>query len=329
MSTTHDALRGLTIGEPSAVRNLTVFPLLQPGGGVPAYRLLAEALVAETVKISEVSQAGTVPVVSLLNSDDMPVLLLDGEHLVGCKQNRIVNTSILVPARAETALPVSCVEHGRWRQESSHFAHSGHVMFAELRAEKVAQVSHSLRLDASYASDQSAIWSGIADKAGRMGSDSESGAMSGIYRRREAEIADYLRQIEPLPGQRGAIFAINGRVAGLELVDAESTWRKCLSNVAAGYALDAIDRDTDLVARSLGEAPQAFLQRLERAQEESFPGVGLGEDVRLEGDNLAGLALTLGGSVIHLCAFDLSGLHRGRLATRRWLAGPSGSHGNA
>jgi hypothetical protein len=39
------------------------------------------------------------------------VLILDGEELVGTKQNRIVNTTILVAAGCEIVIPVSCVPH--------------------------------------------------------------------------------------------------------------------------------------------------------------------------------------------------------------------------
>lgn len=43
-----------------------------------------------------------------------PAFLLDGEELVGAKQNRILNLSILVPGQTSLEIPVSCVEQSRW-----------------------------------------------------------------------------------------------------------------------------------------------------------------------------------------------------------------------
>ena len=52
---------------------------------------------------------------------DIRVLFLEGEELVGAKQNRILNTSVLLPARSKIKIPVSCVERGRWAYKSKHF----------------------------------------------------------------------------------------------------------------------------------------------------------------------------------------------------------------
>ena len=44
---------------------------------------------------------------------DLPLLLPDGEQLVGAKQNRILNMTVLVAAQSEVTIPVSCVEQVR------------------------------------------------------------------------------------------------------------------------------------------------------------------------------------------------------------------------
>jgi hypothetical protein len=46
----------------------------------------------------------------VVNRANKPVLLIDGEELAGAKQNRVLNTSILIKEVSETKIPVSCTE---------------------------------------------------------------------------------------------------------------------------------------------------------------------------------------------------------------------------
>jgi len=103
----------------------------------------------------------------LINRGDRPVLLIDGEELVGAKQNRVLNLTILAPAQSEIVIPVSCVEQGRWHEVSAAFCASPRVHFAAGRAAKVASVSDCLAQGQGAVSDQSEVWHHIAAKAAR------------------------------------------------------------------------------------------------------------------------------------------------------------------
>jgi hypothetical protein len=78
--------------------------------------------------IKEISESGSVPELKMINHSDVPVLLLDGEELSGAKQNRVLNTSILLKKKSETVIPVSCTEQGRWSYVSDRFDDSDVVM---------------------------------------------------------------------------------------------------------------------------------------------------------------------------------------------------------
>jgi hypothetical protein len=58
---------------------------------------------------------------------------LAGEELVGSKQNRIVNTTMLIQAKSTPVIPVSCVEQGRWNYRSPRFSSEERIMSPALR----------------------------------------------------------------------------------------------------------------------------------------------------------------------------------------------------
>ena len=168
MTTIGPELEIFSLGTPQHFRHLTLFPLLHPSPRVPFYLTLDEALAQGTVQVAEVSKGGHVPELLLINRGDRPVLLIDGEELVGAKQNRVLNLTILAHAQSEVVIPVSCVEQGRWYDLSEVFCASPRVHFAAGRAAKVASVSECLAEGQGAVSDQSGVWSDIASKAERM-----------------------------------------------------------------------------------------------------------------------------------------------------------------
>ena len=75
----------------------------------PPYLCLAQALDQGLIDIEEISESGSVASLEARNRSEQPVFLLDGEELVGAKQNRVTNASILLPARsvATSAAPAA------------------------------------------------------------------------------------------------------------------------------------------------------------------------------------------------------------------------------
>jgi hypothetical protein len=62
-------------------------------------------MIQNLLKITELNDSGAVPQLKVMNNAELPVLILDGEELMGAKQNRIVNTSILLREKFETIIP--------------------------------------------------------------------------------------------------------------------------------------------------------------------------------------------------------------------------------
>lgn len=300
MSIIAEQLSRVIIGAPMRHANLTLYPLLAEGVAEPGYRLLDAALADGTVRVTEVSASGSVPELCFVNDGDRPVLLLDGEELIGAKQNRILNLTILAPAHKTITIPVSCVEQGRWHAQSAGFTSARRAHFATGRARKAADVSASLRRGGSRASNQGAVWREIAEKSRRFGVDSATGAAADLYAAHRERLDAFHQALAAQPGQCGALFAIHDRVVGVELFDSPATLAAVLGTLIESYALDALD-----AAHEAGVAvnPRAWLDALGGAETETFTAVGDGEDWRLFGRGLTGGALVVDGRLIHLCAF--------------------------
>ena len=118
-------LTEVEIGDAIGYQNLTLVPLSGKRHGRIDYVLAQEAMEAGELVVEEVDASGSVPELLVTSTSEQMVLLVDGEELVGAKQNRILNTSILLPAGAKAKIPVSCVEQGRWHHRSSAFETGG------------------------------------------------------------------------------------------------------------------------------------------------------------------------------------------------------------
>jgi hypothetical protein len=303
MEAIREVLQHLRLGTEVTHENLTMFPLLNGGGRTRGYQTLREALAAGTLRITEVSEGGSVPQLSAVNDGDQPVIILDGEELVGAKQNRIANTTIIVPAKRTIPIPVSCVEAGRWGYRSRHFSDSLHTMYAEARAKKTRNVNESLRRSRGHDADQSDVWGEIDRKMRRLGADSPTAAMSDMYGRHRNVMDAYAGAFRPLEGQLGALFAINGRAVGFDLFDSAETLSRLLEKLVRSYALDALDHRTEPTSQSAGESALALLESAASANVEAYPAVGLGRELRLQGNDVVGAALEVDGRIVHITAF--------------------------
>ena len=292
------------IGRSQCCKNLTVFPLLSDYSVGLDFLLLDEALACGALAVEEVSKAGSVPELKVVNNSLQKVLILDGEELVGAKQNRIVNTSILVGAMSELVIPVSCVEQGRWSYDSPRFGSRERVLSPSIRAMKADQVQLSLKAAGEYRSDQGVIWDEIAEKAARRGAESPSMAMSAIYDKEMPTIEEYVREFSLVDSQVGAIFAINGQVVGLDSLGKAESLARVFKKLLASYVLDALDwHEPEKETKALKSGVTQFLKDCQAGATEAHPGVGLGTDHRISSKKTTGFALTLDDQLLHLCIF--------------------------
>ncbi len=285
------------VGDPLGHEALTVFPLFAGPAGVADYLLADEAIASGSVTVEEVSEAGSVPDLMVENRAEGLVLFLEGEELRGAKQNRVLNTSVLV-AQGRTAIPVSCVEQGRWRFRSRQFGSSGSYSSSKLRHVLKKSVTRSAQEGQGHGSDQGEVWREVGRQMASLGSQSSTGAMADTYdshRHRLDEFQDRLKYVE---GATGLAVALGGKVVSVDLFDKPSTCCKVWGRLLTGLVMDALE--PGLVGRAGGAEVEQVVSALRGAPWQPTKAAGAGEELRAElsGDRHAS-ALTSGGAVVH------------------------------
>ena len=297
-------LNEVKLGEPQHYRNMSVFPLLFSGKSKLEYTMLRKALKQEHIMITEISENGSVPELKLFNMSESYILLLDGEELEGAKQNRVLNTTLLVPPKSELKVPVSCTEQGRWNQVSAAFQHSGKFLFRRARGNKMSSVHQSLKYGQGYRSNQSEVWKDISELQSNRNTHSPTSAMKDIYDKEKDNLDDFLKAFPLIEGQCGIIVGLGGQVVGLEYLSSSDRYLDVHRQLIESYTMDA------LVENLSGENPeltleesQRFLEQIWSASQETFRSAAAGTDVRLESEHLVGSGLVEGEELIHLSAF--------------------------
>jgi hypothetical protein len=297
-----DYLRQLRLGDVQCHEHVAIVPLRDSGVEEPPLFIgLAHAMEARTLRVTEISETGSVPQLLVFNDGHQPVLIIDGEELIGAKQNRVLDTSVLLKEWSQTMVPVSCTEPRRWNYTSAQFAASNTVLERRIRSRKSRSVHRSLKSTSTPRSDQREVWQGIAGLYHKAKFMSPTLALHDLVRAQVQRLKDYLANLPCLEGQVGLLVVINGRVAGLDVVSRPEVYAGLHNKLVRSYVLDTL-LDQPTPPRPATEAhalAEAFIAAVETSREEIFPSVGYGRDHRYLASNLAGSALVHENRLIH------------------------------
>lgn len=300
-------LEQLTLAEPAVHGAIAVVPLVAPVYGGIEYLTMSEALELGQIEVTEVSKEGSVPDLKVINRGAEHVLLLDGEELRGAKQNRVLNSTILLQGKSEALLPVSCTERGRWTYRSEKFEDSGIMMSRHHRSYKNESVSFSLRESRGHRADQGGIWENIDNLSAEAACSSPTSAMRDVFEGKREDISDYIDQIPAVDGQCGVLVFLAGMIAGLDLVGYPLAYAKLHRKILTSYIMEAIIRKSGSRQEGFQDKARAFLDEIASCNGEDFPAAGMGTDFRFRNPKLVGSALIAEETVVHLAFFRKEG----------------------
>ena len=297
-------VKGLEFGELQQFGMMGVIPVFNKNSGYGEYLTLKEAMVQDLLKISELNDSGAVPELKVMNNAKCPVLILDGEELMGAKQNRIVNTSILLREKFETIIPVSCVEQGRWSYTSKNFQDSDRIASSQLRNVKSTSVKRSVESSGEYLSDQGAVWNEVNKLEDKMEVNSPTSALGDVYEAKTTDLEEFVEAFELIEGQTGLLVFIGSQIIGLDVVSNESAYKDLHKKLIKSYALDSmVDKDKNIKADINVDMAHEFINEILKSNESKNESVGYGFDYRFASQSYTGSSLVYKDTVIHTSFF--------------------------
>lgn len=292
---------GITIGAPVYYAGLTVFPLYRKGVQNVEYKTLEEALADGSVEVRELDQGASVPELQVVNKSADKVIIIGGEELVGAKQNRIMNTTMILDGDSKTTIPVSCVEHGRWNEVSDTFS-KGEMATAKMRAANAAGVQKSVKQGGGYAAGQQRVWNDVEDLNKDLGVSSGTGAMNDGIKAQEEKLAAFAAAFKLDPSAAGYIAFAGDKALGMDLFATPQVFRHKWDELLKSVALEVLRLDTPPAAAAL-PAAQAFLDETLNSVGEAYAPPGLGDAQHIQSDEVVGNVVRYKGDIAHLSAF--------------------------
>ncbi|MCB1098772.1 MAG: hypothetical protein KDN22_24580 [Verrucomicrobiae bacterium] len=277
----------------------------------------------------------------------MPLLALEGEELEGAKQNRVLQTTVLLAPGTVTRIPVNCVEARRWNYSGAeHFTHSGFHSPKRQRLRKTRSVNQSLKVAQSFCGNQAETWNGVSEMEGAFASPSPTGASKNVYLA-AARFVDEALSAFPCHDEQVGLIVINKQrsIEGFDIVPNKAVYADNHIGLVRSYVMSIVleeklqraapldpagqepHSDADLV-----DASREFMAKLfSDGSKSRFPGAGLGTELRYEGLETVGSALVYEDDVVHCKCFkhngqssdsnprQAQGFRRAVRRSRRWV----------
>ncbi len=227
----------LRVGRGERRGALTVYPIWQQIRPNLSGRLASKT----SLRVTENLAQPEIPTLQVTPTGSQPVLLLDGDLLIGGKQDRIAIGSTLLPSGTTTAIAVRCVEPDRWSGSMQHATGSRRAT-SFVRGNPV----------------QAEVWRRVPVERQRAGTPPDA------------------HDVGPLPGQCGVLLSIGGRPMLLELFATDTLLVAAWPQILEAAAREAAGRPD---GGTTGHDARSFIGLVDRLHIHDTPGQGVGRTI--------------------------------------------------
>jgi hypothetical protein len=267
---------------------------------------LPDALAAGSLAITELASGAGARDVAVENRGSRPVLLVEGTTLVGARQDRILNRTLLVPPGSLCHAPVSAIGELRPGPAGGTFELGAAKHFSAARALALGAVNAALAAGGEARPPQEDVSGDLAGYRRRAGHPTF--AWEDLCAAYAAEAEALTEGLMPLKHQVGAVFVTGGTFLGLDLYDTAAAFAAEFPALVQSYAIEVVGVRALEVSE---EVAVAFAESIATSAFDSLAvpgwttgeGLGLGTELRLSSEHLLASALEYRGELVHLGAF--------------------------
>ena len=266
---------------------------------------LHHAFANDLIKVSEVSESGSVNEIIIEHWSDKSLFILDGDIIFGAKQNRVFNTSILLPPNYISNLSVSCIEHGRWSNDYSDFESVDYIVHSDIRKRKINNQYN----DVSVNSNQSMVWDEVSriNRQSKRRSDTNSHTV--IYESQKESIDSLVQHFNIDSTANGLACFVNGELLSVEMFYSvelyQDYFRSLISTISIESTLVYKNSDShmnnDDITHVIDNTFSAYADNLSNFL--VFKSQVLGDDVVLVTDDYIFNSLIYNKQIIHQSIF--------------------------
>lgn len=260
------------------------------------------AIKNDFIAVNEISEQGSVNNLMVLNTSPHFVFFMDGDVLVGAKQNRVLNTSVLLEPQSKTSITVSCIEQGRWNRKSAKFTKPDFIAPAMLRKQKNINVNNNLKSGKSYYASQRDVWENVSHYETRYRIKSETSDLSELMETKMADFDKFIKYFDCHNNANGLAMFSGDKVVSVEIFNRTNVYREYFQKLLRATAMEIFHMNKE---ESKMQKDDAFdilnmeFAKLENAKYNDFPGLAAGTERRYDSDEFSCHSLNYNELQIH------------------------------
>ena len=278
------------------------------------------AIKNDLIEVKEISEAGSVNNLLVFNLSDKFVFFMDGDMLVGAKQNRVLNTSVLLAPNSKVNLPVSCVQQGRWDRTHSWFKESDYIAPQKLRADKAQEVNFSLKSIGVVKADQGQVWENVEEYATLFCIKSPTQDLNEVYDQKKSDVDSFISSFKLNTDANGLAIFVDQNILSTDVFNRTDIYSEYFTKILRSAAIEVShleEKENKITEAEASYKTLTLFDSLQSLEYSKHKGVGVGEENRFETEKLTGFDLNYKEHSIHLTALNIEKDKEGNLGTHK------------